>query len=111
MTTTPLALIKAKFAENTQTTQYTSTNCKTRIIKFVAANRSGSTATISANIVASGSSAASSNEICPTVSVLAGGRYYFPELVGQDLESGDFISTNCSASSAIVIYASGNQTT
>ena len=53
MTVTARNLLPAKFAENTQTTQYTvpSNITVTIIDKFTATNISGSTATISVNLV------------------------------------------------------------
>lgn len=46
-------IIPAKTAENTQTTQYTSTNVQTIIDKFTATNYNTAAATISVNLVAS----------------------------------------------------------
>jgi len=100
-------IIPAKTAENTQTTQYTSTGVTTIIDKFTATNYTASPATISVNLVTSAGSAGNSNLITKTKTLLASEVYTFPELVGQVLNSGDFISTIAGTSSAINIRASG----
>ena len=100
-------IIPAKTAENTQTTQYTSTGVTTVIDKFTATNYSASPATISVNLVTSAGSAGNANLITKTKTLLASEVYTFPELVGQVLNSGDFISTIAGTSSAINIRASG----
>ncbi len=111
MTVTPKVLIAAKQAEATQTTQYTSTGLKTIIDKFTATNTSGSAATISVNIVTSAGSAGDSNLITKTKSLAAAEVYTFPEIVGQCLEAGDFISTIASAATSITIRSNGRQIT
>jgi len=100
-------IIPAKTAENTQTTQYTSTGVTTIIDKFTATNYTASPATISVNLVTSAGSAGNSNLITKTKTLLASEVYTFPELVGQVLNSGDFISTIAGTASAINIRASG----
>ena len=100
-------IIPAKTAENSQTTQYTSTGVTTIIDKFTATNYSASPATISVNLVTSAGSAGNDNLITKTKTLLASEVYTFPELVGQVLNSGDFISTIAGTSSAINIRASG----
>ena len=107
MTIVVSAIIPAKTAENTQTTQYTSTGVYTIIDKFTATNYSASPATISVNLVTSAGSAGNDNLITKTKTLLASEVYTFPELVGQVLNSGDFISTIAGTSSAINIRASG----
>lgn len=100
-------IIPAKTAENTQTTQYTSTGVTTIIDKFTATNYTASPATLSVNLVASAGSAGNSNLITKTKTLLAGEVFTFPELVGQVLNPGDFISTIAGTASAINIRASG----
>ena len=107
MTIVVSAIIPAKTAENTQTTQYTSTGVYTIIDKFTATNYSASPATISVNLVTSAGSAGNDNLITKTKTLLASEVYTFPELVGQVLNPGDFISTIAGTSSAINIRASG----
>jgi hypothetical protein len=100
-------IIPAKTAENTQTTQYTSTGVTTIIDKFTATNYTASPATLSVNLVTSAGSAGNSNLITKTKTLLAGEVFTFPELVGQVLNAGDFISTIAGTASAINIRASG----
>ena len=100
-------IIPAKTAENTQTTQYTSTGVTTIIDKFTATNYTASPATISVNLVTSAGSAGNANLITKTKTLLASEVYTFPELVGQVLNAGDFISTIAGTASAINIRASG----
>lgn len=100
-------IIPAKTAENTQTTQYTSTGVTTIIDKFTATNYTASPATISVNLVTSAGSAGNANLITKTKTLLASEVYTFPELVGQVLNADDFISTIAGTASAINIRASG----
>jgi hypothetical protein len=102
-------LIPAKAAENTQTAQYTAVNCRTVIDKFTATNTSASNATLSVNLIPDGGSASNGNLIVKTISIAVGQTYTFPELVGQVLDSGSFISTIASAASALTIRASGRE--
>lgn len=111
MTVTVKALIPAKQAENTQTTQYTATNCKAIVDKFTATNTTAANVTISVNLVTSGGSAAISNLIVDTRAIAPDETYTFPELVGQVLDSGDFISTIAGTASALTIRASGREIT
>jgi hypothetical protein len=107
MTIVVSAIIPAKTAENTQTTQYTSTGVSTIIDKFTATNYSASPATLSVNLVTSAGSAGNDNLITKTKTLLAGEVFTFPELVGQVLNAGDFISTIAGTASAVNIRASG----
>jgi len=104
-------LIPAKQAENTQTTQYTATNAKAIIDKFTATNTSAGNVTISVNLVTSGGSAGVSNLVVDTRAIAPDETYTFPELVGQVLESGGFISTIASAATSLTIRASGREIT
>lgn len=110
MTVYVKVLIPAKIAENTQTTQYTAGNNITTIIdKFTATNYSGSSATLSVNIITVADTAGNKNLIVKAKSLSAGETYTFPELVGQALEPGDFISTIASASSSLNIRSNGRE--
>ena len=111
MTVTVKVLIPAKQAENTQTTQYTASLCKTIIDKFTATNTSASVVTLSVNLVTSGGSAGASNLIVYARSIAVGETYTLPELIGQSLESGGFISTIASAATSLTIRASGREIT
>lgn len=99
-------IIPRKLAEALQTTQWTSTG-KTLITKFTATNTSGVNVTFSCNLVANGGSVGSSNLVLKERVIQPGETYLCPELVGQSLEPGGFISTLPGAGSAIVISSSG----
>lgn len=111
MTVTVKTLIPAKQAENVQTTQYTATNCKTIIDKFTATNTSAVNVTISVNLVGSGVLPGVSNLIVDARTVAPDETYTFPELVGQVLEPGSFISTLAGAATSLTIRASGREIT
>lgn len=111
MTVTARNLVPAKLVENTQTTQYTVplTITSTIVDKFTCTNISGSTATVSVNIVTTPDSPADKNLITKTKSLSASETYTFPELVGQILQTSDYISAVASAASAINIRVSGRE--
>jgi hypothetical protein len=102
-------IIPAKTAENTQTTQYTSVNVTTVIDKFTATNYTATAATISVNLVAVSGSAGNDNLIVKTKTLQPSETYTFPELVGQVIASGGFISTIAGTATAINIRASGRE--
>lgn len=107
MAVTPTCLIEGKDAENSQTTQYTSTGVTTIIDKFTATNHDTAAQTLAINLVASGGSAASTNLVLKTKTIQPGETYNCPEVVGHILLTGDFISTLAGAASKIAIRASG----
>ena len=111
MTVSIKVLIPAKQAEATQTTQYTATNCKTIIDKFTITNTSAGNVTISVNLVTVSGSPAASNLIMDTRAIAPDETYTCPELVGQALEPGGFISTIASAATSLTIRASGREIT
>lgn len=111
MTITVKNIIPRKQAENVQTPQYTATNCKTIIDKFTATNTGATNATLSVNLVASGGTAGNANLVTDARAVAPGESYTFPELVGQVLEPGGFISTLASDSTSLTISASGREIT
>jgi len=109
MTITVKVLIPAKIAEATQTTQYTANNVTTILDKFTATNISAATATISVNLVTAADTAGNQNLITKTKTLQPNEVYTFPELVGQVLSTGAFISTIAGTASAINIRASGRE--
>jgi P pilus assembly chaperone PapD len=111
MTVSIKVLIPPKQAENAQTTQYTAVNCKAIIDKFTITNTSATNVTISVNLVTSGGSAGVSNLIMDTRAIAPDETYTCPELVGQALESGSFISTIASSAASLTIRASGREIT
>ena len=109
MTVTVKVLIPAKIAEATQTTQYAATGVTTIIDKFTATNYSAVAATISINLVTVSGSAGNLNLITKTKTLQPSEVYTFPEIVGQVLNPGDFISTIAGTATSINIRASGRE--
>tara|TARA_R110000823_G_scaffold43782_8_gene113587 strand:- start:235 stop:570 length:336 start_codon:yes stop_codon:yes gene_type:complete len=109
MAVTTKVLIPAKTAENTQTAQYTSVNVTTVIDKFTATNYSAIAATISVNLIIVSGSAGNDNLIVKTKTLQPSETYTFPELVGQVIGAGGFISTIAGTATAINIRASGRE--
>jgi hypothetical protein len=111
MTVSVKVLVAAKTVENSQTTQYTATGVTAIIDKFTATNFSATAATISVNLVTVSGSSGNSNLITKTKTLQASEVYTFPELVGQVLGIGDFISTIAGTASAINMRVSGREVT
>ncbi|MGI9158924.1 MAG: hypothetical protein ACR2K1_04145 [Saprospiraceae bacterium] len=111
MTVTVKVLIPAKTAESSQTTQYTAANVTTIIDKFTATNYSATAASLSVNLVTTGDTAGNNNLIVKTKTLQPAECYTFPELVGQALASGGFISTIAGTGSAINIRSNGREIT
>jgi len=109
MTVTVKVLIPAKIAEATQATQYTANGVTTIIDKFTATNYSASAATLSVNLVTVSFSAGDANLITKTKTLQPAEVYTFPELVGQVLSPGAFISTLAGTATSINIRASGRE--
>ena len=111
MTISPKNIIPAKRAENSQTTQYTApANTTVLIDKFVAHNSTASAAILTVNLAPEGGTAGTSNQIVKK-SLAADESYTFPEIVGNVLDTGDFISCIADTASAITIIASGREVT
>ena len=111
MTVSVKVLVPAKTVENIRTTQYTATGVTAIIDKFTATNFTATAATISVNLVTAAGSAGNSNLITKTKTLQASEVYTFPELVGQVLGIGDFISTIAGTASAINMRVSGREVT
>lgn len=111
MTVTAKPLVQAQHAPNSETTVYTApTGTRAIIDKFTAYNGSGSTVTLAVKLVASGGTAASSNQVI-SKSLTTGEAYTFPEVAGHVLNQGDFVSVLAGASASVVIRASGREVT
>jgi hypothetical protein len=104
-------IVPAKIVENTQTTQYTATNVTTEIGAIEVTNYSGGAVTISINLVTSGDTPGNQNLVIKTKSIAAGATYTFPELWGQYLMNGDYISTLASAATSLNIRISAREFT
>ena len=111
MTVTVKVLVPAKIVENSQTTQYTATGVTAIIDKFTATNYSATAATISVNLVTVTGSAGNLNLITKTKTLQPSEVYTFPELVGQVLGVGDFISTIAGTATSINMRVSGREVT
>ena len=109
MTVTVKVLVPAKIVEATQTTQYTANNVTTIIDKFTATNYSVTAAAISVNLVTVSYAAGNENLISKTKTLQPAEVYTFPELVGQVLNPGDFISTIAGTATAINMRVSGRE--
>ena len=110
MTVNVKNIIPRKQAENAQTGQYTAVNCKTIIDKFTVTNTSASPVTFAVNLVANGDTAGNQNKVL-SKSIASGETYLCPEVVGQTLEAGGFISTLAGAATSLTISASGREIT
>lgn len=111
MTVRSIAIIPAKQAENAQTTQYTANNCTTYIDKMTVTNTTSANVTFSVNVVTSGGAAGASNLILNLRQIAPRETYNCPELIGQVLEPGGFISTIAGTTAALTIRASGREIT
>jgi hypothetical protein len=111
MAVTPKVLIPAKQAENAQTTQYTATAVNAIIDKFTVTNTSVANVTISVNLINFGGSAAAANLVIDARTIAPDETYTCPELIGQVLEAGQFISTLSSAAASLTIRCSGREIT
>lgn len=111
MTVTAKVLIAPKQVENAQTTQYTAVNATAVIDKFTVTNTSAANVTFSVNLVTVADSAGTNNLIIKTRSIAPNETYPCPELVGQVIAAGGFISTLASAATSLTMRASGREIT
>lgn len=109
MTVITKPLLEAKLLENAQTTQYTASNVTATIDKCTITNISGAAVTLAVNLVASGGSASTTNLFISGRSLQANETYLCPELIGQVLRTGDFISTLAGTASALSCRISGRE--
>lgn len=109
MAVIPKLLIPAKQAEAVQTAQYTATAVKAIIDKFTVTNTSANNVTLSVNLVTVLGTAGADNLILDTRAIAPDETYTCPELVGQVLEAGGFISTLASAATSLTIRCSGRE--
>ena len=109
MAVTLKVLVPPKQLENSQTSQYTATNVRAIIDKATITNTSGSNVTVSVNLVTVSGSAGASNLIIDTRTIVPDETYLCPELVGQVLEAGGFISTIAGAATSLTMRVSGRE--
>ena len=105
-------LISAKYASNSDNTEYTAPGSTYTIIdKFTATNTDSSARTVSVNLIPSAGTVGASNLIISAFSIAAGATKDFSELQNQILNTGEAISVVASVASKVVIRASGRETT
>lgn len=103
-------IIPRKHAEAVETMQYYASGFNAVIIdKFTITNTSLTPASISVSLPAVGDLPGDENTVLHQRIVSPGETYHCPELVGQVLAAGGFISTVASAASALVLSASGRE--
>ncbi len=111
MTVVAKPLVNTKYAENTQTVQYTVSGGRVSIDRFVATNNSASPAEFSIWLVPNGQAIGGGNRVLFAREILSKESYSCPEACGQWLENGDRIVTMASAAGAITIRVSGREVT
>lgn len=109
MAVTLKVLVPPKQLENAQTTQYTATNVRAVIDKATVTNTSANNVTLSVNLVTVSGSAGASNLIIDTRTIVPDECYLCPELVGQVLEAGGFISTIAGSATSLTMRVSGRE--
>jgi hypothetical protein len=109
MTVTVKTLVPPLQMAATQTTQYTATAVRSVIDKATVTNTSASNVTLSVNLVTVSGSAGASNLIIDTRTIVPDETYLCPELVGQVLEAGGFISTIAGTASTLTMRVSGRE--
>lgn len=111
MTVTVKTLVPPKQMEAVQTTQYTATAAKALIDKATVTNTDTVNRTFSVNLVQVGDAAGNANLIIDDRTVVPGETYLCPELVGQELDPGAFISTIASNATSLTLRISGREIT
>ena len=111
MTVTVKVLVPPLQLQNSQTTQYTANNCKAIIDKATITNTDTVNRTVSVNLVTVSGSAGNSNLVIDTRAVMPDETYTCPELVGQVLTPGGFISTIASNATSLTLRVSGREIT
>ena len=109
MAVTARVLVPPKQPESSQTSQYTATNVRAIIDKATVTNTSASNVTLSVNLVTVSGSAGASNLIIDNRTIVPDETYLCPELVGQVLEAGSFISTIAGAATSLTMRVSGRE--
>ena len=109
MAVTLKVLVPPKQLENTQTSQYTATNVRAIIDKATITNTSANNVTVAINLVTVSGSAGASNLVIQTRTIVPSETYLCPELVGQVLEAGSFISTIAGTASTLTMRVSGRE--
>lgn len=99
-----------KRLENSQVTQYTVASGSTVILdKVTSTNTSAGNVDISVNLVTFGDTPGLGNLVTDTRTLAPNESYTHPELVGQVLEEGDYVSTLTNVSLGITMRISGRE--
>lgn len=104
-------LYESAYLTNADVTLYTATGMRVIIDKVTVTNVTAGALTATVRMVASGGTAGTSNTVMSAKTLAAGECYTCPEVVGQILNSGDFVSALASANTAIVVRISGREIT
>lgn len=107
MSTLNSVLIPTGYLSTTQTTLYTSSGVITIVDSLVVSNPSTEAAAFSINLVNTAGTAATDNLLIVNKILQPKETYRCPEIVGQVLKSGDFISVIATTADSLVIRASG----
>lgn len=109
MTVVAKPLVTSGYAPSVESTAYTAgAGVRTIVDKYTGYNGTAAAVTLTVKLVASGGTAGAAN-ITVLKSIAAGETYTFPELVGQVLEPGGFISELAGAATSIVRRVSGRE--
>ena len=104
----PKSLVPPTQITASAATYYTApANTVAEITAATATNSTGTARTITVHIVASGGSAAAANKVVQTKVVPANGAVLLPELVGQKIPTGSFISALADAATAVNLTVGG----
>ena len=110
MTVTVFPLVQAKYIEPTDTTQFIASTLTT-IDAVTVTNTSSVNASLSINVVEGGVVVSGENRAVDDRTLRPGESYPCPELVGQVLAVGDFISAIASSANSLSIRISGKAIT
>ncbi|CAB4184005.1 hypothetical protein UFOVP1362_54 [uncultured Caudovirales phage] len=109
MAVTPKVLIASQQLTNSNATYYTATNVTTFIDKMTVCNTSGSSVTLTIDLVTALGSAGVSKRIISARIIAAGDTYLCPEAVGHILAPGDTIQGLAGAVTSLTIRSSGRE--
>ena len=111
MTVTAKVLVPSQQLTNASATYYTASNVRALIDKATVTNTDTVNRTFSVNLVQPSGSPGNSNLIIDDRTVVPGETYLCPELIGQELDPGAFISTIASNATSLTLRISGREIT
>jgi hypothetical protein len=116
MSTLQLNFVPSKYMEDARTNQYTSGAVQGSVVRSIVdkctvSNSSSVATTFSLNIVNSAGSADGSNLLIDERRVEPGETYDCPEVIGQTLQEGQYISTLAGAVDTLSLRISGREIT